>query len=91
MFFGSWFGLPRVLVIGTLTYAALSMLIRMSGKRTLTKLNAVDLVITVALGSTLSSIIPTESVAFFEGILAIALLISLHVFVGAFRTVSGTP
>jgi uncharacterized membrane protein YcaP (DUF421 family) len=78
MFFDSWFGLLRVLVVGTLAYAALILFLRVSGKRTLTKLNAFDLVITVALGSTLSSIILTESVAFFEGVLALALLISLQ-------------
>lgn len=78
MFFDSWFGLLRVLVVGTLAYAVLILFLRVSGKRTLTKLNAFDLVITVALGSTLSSIILTESVAFFEGVLALALLISLQ-------------
>ena len=78
MFFDNWFGLLRVLVVGTLAYAALILFLRLSGKRTLTKLNAFDLVITVALGSTLSSIILTKSVAFFEGVLALALLILLQ-------------
>lgn len=78
MFFDSWFDLLRVLVVGTLAYAVLILFLRLSGKRTLTKLNAFDLVITVALGSTLSSIILTKSVAFFEGVLALALLISLQ-------------
>ncbi len=49
MFFDSWFGLLRVLVVGTLAYAALVVLLRASGKRTLAKLNAFDLVVTVAL------------------------------------------
>ena len=51
MFFDSWFGLLRVLVVGALAYAALILFLRVSGKRTLTKLNAFDLVVTVALGS----------------------------------------
>ena len=78
MFFDSWSGLVRVLVVGTLAYSVLILFLRISGKRTLAKLNAFDLVVTVALGSTLSSILVTESVALLEGLLALALLISLQ-------------
>jgi uncharacterized membrane protein YcaP (DUF421 family) len=46
MLFDSWAGLGRVLLVGTLAYAALVLLLRVSGKRTLTKLNAFDLVVT---------------------------------------------
>ena len=75
MFFDSWLGLLRVLIVGTLGYGTLILFLRVSGKRTLTKLNAFDLVVTVALGSTLSSIIVTKSVPFFEGALTLLLLI----------------
>jgi uncharacterized membrane protein YcaP (DUF421 family) len=78
MFFDTWSGLARVLVVGVLAYAALVFLLRISGKRTLTKLNAFDLVVTIALGSTLSSILISESVALAEGVLALALLIFLQ-------------
>jgi uncharacterized membrane protein YcaP (DUF421 family) len=78
MFFDGWLGLLRVLVVGTFAYGALVLFLRVSGKRTLTKLNAFDLVITVALGSTLSSILVTRSIALSEGVLALALLISLQ-------------
>jgi len=47
-----------------------------SGKRTLAKLNAFDLVVTVALGSTLSSILLQESIALAEGLTALGLLIT---------------
>ena len=50
MFFDSWTGLARVLIAGTFAYALLVLFLRISGKRTLTKLNAFDLVVTVALG-----------------------------------------
>ena len=56
MFFDSWTALGRVLLVGTLAYVALVAILRISGKRTLTKLNAFDLVVTVALGSTLATI-----------------------------------
>jgi uncharacterized membrane protein YcaP (DUF421 family) len=78
MFFDSWIGLGRVLVVGTLAYAALVLLLRVSGKRTLSKMNAFDLVVTVALGSTLATVLLSKSVALVEGVLAFALLIGLQ-------------
>ena len=54
------------------------LLLRISGKRTLTKLNAFDLVVTVALGSTLATVLLSKSVALAEGVLALALLIFLQ-------------
>ena len=55
MFFDSWTGLLRVLVVGGCAYSALILFLRLSGKRTLAKLNAFDLVVTVALGSIIVS------------------------------------
>lgn len=78
MFFDSWAGLGRVLVVGVLAYAALVLLLRISGKRTLTKMNAFDLVVTVALGSTLATVLLSKSVALAEGLLALGLLILLQ-------------
>ena len=78
MLFDSWAGLGRVLLVGTLAYAALVVLLRISGKRTLTKLNAFDLVVTVALGSTLATVLLSKSVALAEGVLALALLVFLQ-------------
>lgn len=78
MLLDSWSGLGRVLLVGTLAYLALVLLLRVSGKRTLTKMNAFDLVVTVALGSTLATVLLSKSVALAEGILALALLIFLQ-------------
>jgi uncharacterized membrane protein YcaP (DUF421 family) len=78
MLFDSWAGLGRVLLVGTFAYVALVALLRISGKRTLSKLNAFDLVVTVALGSTLATVLLTGSVALAEGVLALALLIFLQ-------------
>ncbi len=78
MFFDSWAGLGRVVVVGTLAYVALVAILRISGKRTLTKLNAFDLVVTVALGSTLATVLLSQSVALAEGVLAMALLVLLQ-------------
>jgi uncharacterized membrane protein YcaP (DUF421 family) len=61
--FSSWADLGRVLVVGPLAYVSLVLFLRVSGKRTLTKLNAFDLVVTSALGSTLATILLSKSVS----------------------------
>ena len=86
MFFQSWSGIVRTLVVGTLAYAFLVLTLRVSGKRTLAKLNAFDLVITVAFGSTLASILLSEDVALAEGAVALVLLVALQ-YVVAFLSV----
>ncbi|WP_243418067.1 DUF421 domain-containing protein [Actinomycetospora cinnamomea] len=75
----------RVLLVGTAAYAFLVVLLRVSGKRTLAKLNAFDLVVTVALGSTLATILLSTDVAWAEGAVALALLVGLQ-FVVAWAT-----
>ena len=78
MLFQGWSGIIRTLLVGTLAYAGLVAFLRISGKRTLAKLNAFDLVVTVALGSTLATILLSENVALAEGCTAFALLIGLQ-------------
>ena len=77
-FFDNWSVLLRTLTVGVLAYAALILFLRVSGKRTLSKMNAFDLVVTVALGSTLATILLSKDVALAEGALALALLIALQ-------------
>lgn len=83
MFFQNWSGIVRTLAVGTLAYVILVLSLRVSGKRTLAKLNAFDFVITVALGSTLATILLSEGVALAEGVTAFALLITLQYVVAA--------
>jgi len=78
MFFDDMHGLLRVIVAGTLAYAGCILVMRLSGNRTLSKLNSLDLVITVAFGATLSSIVISSGIALAEGLLAIALLVLLQ-------------
>lgn len=78
MFFDGWDDLVRLLVVGTLAYAGLIVILRATGKRTLSKMNAFDLVITVALGSTLSSALLSQDVSLSEGLLAFVLLCALQ-------------
>ena len=76
--FQGWSGIGRVLVVGTLAYVYLILLLRVSGKRTLAKLNAFDLVVTVALGSTLATILLSDTVGLAEGMTALTLLAGLQ-------------
>ena len=50
MWFTGWEPPVRTVLTGVCAYAALILLLRVSGKQTLSKMNAFDLVVTVALG-----------------------------------------
>lgn len=78
IFFSGWESLLRTLVVSVLAYVVLIVFLRISGKRTLSKMNAFDLVVTVALGSTLATVLLTKDVALADGALAFALLIGLQ-------------
>lgn len=77
-FFTEWIGVARVVVIGACAYVALVAMLRISGKRTLAKLNAFDFVVTVAFGSVLASILLDQDVALAEGVTALAVLVVLQ-------------
>lgn len=78
MLFDNWASLARVLLVGSMAYVFLVLLLRLSGKRTLSKMNAFDLVITVALGSTFATVVLSKTVALAEGVLAFALLATMQ-------------
>ena len=78
MFFSGWESLLRTLIVGMLAYGVLVVFLRLSGNRTLSKLNAFDFVVTVALGSTLATVLLSKDVALADGALAFALLIGLQ-------------
>ena len=78
MIFDSWTAVIRLIGFGTISYLALIAVLRISGKRTLSKMYAFDLVITVAMGSTLATILLSKEVALVEGLTALALLVLLQ-------------
>jgi uncharacterized membrane protein YcaP (DUF421 family) len=77
-FFDSWRSLAGTAFAGIVSYTALVVFLRVSGKRTLAKMNAFDLVVTVALGSTLASVLTSDRLPLANGLLALALLILLQ-------------
>jgi uncharacterized membrane protein YcaP (DUF421 family) len=78
MFFEGWSGIIRIFIVGILAYIALIFWLRISGKRTLSKWNAFDFIVTIALGSTLASVILSKDVPLIEGILGLGILIGLQ-------------
>lgn len=78
IFYNGAEGLVRTLIVGVLAYIVLIVILRISGKRTLSKMNAFDFVVTVALGSTLATILLNKDVALAEGALALGLLVALQ-------------
>jgi uncharacterized membrane protein YcaP (DUF421 family) len=78
IFFGGWESLLRTFVITVLAYVLLIVLLRGSGKRTLSKMNAFDFIVTIALGSTLATVMLNKSIPLADGVLAFFLLIYLQ-------------
>jgi uncharacterized membrane protein YcaP (DUF421 family) len=78
IFFESWESIIRTLVITIMAYVLLVFLLRTSGKRTLSKMNAFDLIVTIALGSTLATVALNKSVPLADGVLGFFLLIYLQ-------------
>lgn len=78
MLYDGWTDVLRVVIVGILAYVALLILLRVTGKRTLSKMNAFDLVVTVALGSILATILLNKDVALADGVAAFATLILLQ-------------
>ena len=81
IFFDSWESIFRTGIITVLAYIILLVMLRASGKRTLTKMNAFDMVITIALGSTLASVTLDKNVALADGALTFFLLIFMQYFI----------
>jgi uncharacterized membrane protein YcaP (DUF421 family) len=78
LFFDSWDSVFRTFVITILAYISMIILLRASGKRTLSKMNAFDFIITIALGSMLATVCMNKSVALLDGIQGFFLLIFLQ-------------
>ena len=81
MFFDDWAGLGRAAGTGVTAYIGLIVLLRLTGKRTLSKMNAFDLVVTVALGSILATALLSKDVPLLEGLTGFAVLAVLQLIV----------
>ena len=78
MIIGDLSALVHTLVVGVVAYASLVVLLRISGKRTLSKWNAFDLIVTVAFGSVLATSFLSRDVSIVQSGLAFASLVALQ-------------
>lgn len=76
--FSNWTNMFGILLAGTLIYISLVLILRVFGKRALAKMNAFDFVVTIALGSILSTTVVNKNIKFLDGALAMVLLLSLQ-------------
>lgn len=88
--FDGFGGIVRIFLLACMAYVAVVAILRVSGKRTLAKLNAFDLIVTVALGSTLASSILSSNTPLLETLTAFATLVALQ-WVVAWASVRSSP
>ncbi|WP_152190247.1 DUF421 domain-containing protein [Georgenia satyanarayanai] len=81
MWFDTWSDIARILAVGAAAYVTLVLVLRLTGKRTLSKLNAFDLIVSVALGSTLATVLLNSDVSWAEGFTAFGLLTVLQLLI----------
>lgn len=75
MWFENWESIGEIILTGVIGFIALIFLLRLGGKRTLTKMNAFDFIMTFTIGSTLATTITSDSVNIAEGVTALAVLV----------------
>ncbi|GAB3061289.1 DUF421 domain-containing protein [Salinicoccus sesuvii] len=68
----------RTILIGIMAYLSLVVILRVSGKRTLTKMNAFDFIVTIALGSILASVITSKDITIAQGVTAFLVLVIMQ-------------
>ena len=78
IFFQNWYNVERTITLSIVGYAALFTMLRVSGKRTLSKLNVFDFVFVVAVGSVFASMIISKDVTLVEGVAAMATLMLIQ-------------
>ena len=71
-------GSLHLLVVGIPLYVVVVLVLRVFGKRTLAKMSAFDLVVTIALGSVLGGSLLNGNVALGTAVLAVVLLVALQ-------------
>jgi uncharacterized membrane protein YcaP (DUF421 family) len=84
-FFNGWDVLWRTLISGLCAYFAMVLLLRRSGKHTLSQMTPFDMIVPLTLGPILASMILLPNVALVQGLFAFGLLVSLHSFVAWLR------
>lgn len=78
IFFSSTKSLLHIFVVGVFGFIALVTILRVSGNRTLSKMNSFDFIITIALGSTFSSALVDKRTSLADAVFAFSILVGLQ-------------
>jgi uncharacterized membrane protein YcaP (DUF421 family) len=88
--FGASWATVGYVVAGTVVmYASAVVGVRLAGRRTLAQMSAYDAVITVALGTLVSSVAVTSDPSYAQGLTALVTLLALQASLGLLRSRSG--
>ncbi|MGA9466634.1 MAG: YetF domain-containing protein [Exiguobacterium marinum] len=68
----------RIILTGVGAYISIILMLRISGKRTLAKMNAFDFIVTVALGSILATTLTSQQTSLTAGLTAFGTLVALQ-------------
>lgn len=98
-FFNGWYYIGRTVTLSVVGFLALIIMLRLSGKRTLSKLNVFDFVFVVAVGSLFAAAIVEKDVTLVEGLAALGTLIAIQIILAevaarskiADRIINGRP
>lgn len=78
MFFNSFASLVEIIIMAVLVYFSVIVILRISGKRTLSDLNAFDFIVTITMGSIGATTILSVDTSFIDGLVAILTLVVLQ-------------
>lgn len=78
MFFESWETLFRVIIVSIISYPLLIVVLRLTGKRSLSQMSSFDFIVTVAIGSMYATLLISKKLPIIEGLAAITTLLFLQ-------------
>jgi uncharacterized membrane protein YcaP (DUF421 family) len=82
-FFDSWYFVGRSATLASVGFIALIIILRFSGKRTLSKMNVFDFVFVVAVGSVFAAAIIEKDVTLVEGLVSLTTLVVVQTILAA--------
>ncbi|MFD1030567.1 DUF421 domain-containing protein [Metaplanococcus flavidus] len=81
LLFDGWKSLVRIVIMAILIYGYLILIMRLSGKRTMLQYNMFDVIISVAYGSTIATILVTDKISFADGAVVLGMLTLIQLFI----------
>lgn len=83
IFFDGWYNVGRSAALAFVGFIALILILRLSGKRTLSKMNVFDFVFVVAVGSVFAGTMIEKDTTLLEGLTALATLVLVQTVLAA--------